>query len=245
MDQQSEELRSVLASYLPDRQIITFKQDMVVYSGKGERSRFQGAKVVSYFVHEWTHYLHNVSTIHGVSAFSSLIGLWNAFRFTTDEVGIGQGVFTGATAEQLKTTAYIATLDTTRRPASRPLPSNAQIERYRVVACKPVSNAYGITDRIDVTVEESNDAGDTTNYQTTVGPTEILESVAYLLETRLIVDAFGQEPSTACVFPYHSLTLLAKHLAPSLCEKEVLLCGLASLQSTYPADAVFMLLRKH
>lgn len=243
MEQHSEDLRSAIASYLPDRQIITFSQEMMVLP-KGEgRGHFQGPTVLGYFFHEWIHYLHNVSTIHGMSAFSSLIGLWNAFRFTTDKSGFGQGAFNDSSAGLLKTQAYVAVLMTTRRPADMPLSCDALVEQCRVIACKPAGNVNGAPDRLDVTVEESKEEGDNVLYLKTVGSTEILESVAYLLESRLLVHAFGQERSIAPVFPYQSLTLLAKHLAPNLSEKEVLLCGLASLQSTFPADAILQLLK--
>jgi hypothetical protein len=93
-----------------------------------------------------------------------------------------------------------------------------------------------------VEVKESNLEWQTVNYQKMIGPTEILESVAYLLESRLLTHGFGAKQSTPPVFPYQALTLLAKCLAPNLSERDVLLCGLASLQSTFPIDAVFHLL---
>lgn len=242
MEQCSEDLYSAIASYSPDRQIITFSEDMMVCPEGANSGLFQGPKIVSYFFHEWIHYLHNVSTIHGISAFSSFIGMWNAFRFTTDKFGFGSGKFNGTSAELLRTQAYIEVLATTRRLANKHLAGDASIERYSIISCAPMGDVNGVQDHLDLTVEKSNEAGESVPYQMLFGPTEILESVAYLLESHLLIHAFEQEQSVAPVFPYHALTLLAKHLAPKLNEKEVLICGLASLQSTFPADAVFNLL---
>ena len=242
MEQSSEDLHSAIASYLPDRQIITFSKEMLVFSGNMPNGKFQDPQEVSYFFHEWLHYLHNVSTIHGISAFSSLIGLWNAFRFTTDKLGFGHGEFNGTSTEILKTQTYTKILSTTRRPTGSPSTGSTLVERFRIVACSPTGDVDGVPDQLDLIVEESNEAGDNVRYQKMFGPTEILESVAYLLESRLLVDAFGQDQSLAPAFPYHALTLLARNVAPSLSEREILLCGLTSLQSTFPVDAVFQLL---
>ena len=214
----------------------------MIFSGHTPNGEFKGPREVSYFFHEWIHYVHNVSTIHGMSAFSSLIGLWNAFRFTTDKLGLGCGEFNGNSPDVLKTQAYTNILATTRRPTDSST-GNTLVERLRIVACSPTGNVDGVPDRLEVTIEESNEAGDSFRYPRLFGPTEILESVAYLLESRLLVHAFGQEQSIAPAFPYHALTLLAGNLAPSLSEEEVLLCGLTSLQSTFPVDAIFQLLK--
>lgn len=121
MVENTTDLQAAVASYAPDRQIITFSPAMLVLPRDGARGNFETAVQISYFFHEWIHYLHNVSTVHGISAYSSFIGLWNAFRHTTGELGLGQGRFVSSSAEELKTRAYFDVICSTRRPEDKPL----------------------------------------------------------------------------------------------------------------------------
>jgi len=237
------DLQAAIASYAPDRQIITFSPAMLILPRDGERGNFETAVQMSYFFHEWIHYLHNVSTVHGMSAYSSFIGLWNAFRHTTGELGLGQGRFITSSAEELKTRAYLDVIWSTRRPADKPLFGEPSVDMCRIVSCKPAGNFNGIPDYLDVSVEVTNKLGDVVTYPKVIGPTEIVESVAYLLESHFLVRGFNHPPSSTRVFPYHTLTLLARHIAPELDDKTVLMCGLASLQSTFPTDAVIQFLK--
>jgi hypothetical protein len=125
MDLASEELLSAtIASYMPDRQLITFSAAMQVIPEEGNsRGLFQGPHVIGYFFHEWFHYLHNVSTIHGISAFASLVSLWSAYRWTTDERGFGQGAFTSGTPEEFKTEDLLTLLKAARMRRGKSLPT--------------------------------------------------------------------------------------------------------------------------
>lgn len=237
------DLQAAIASYAPDSQIITFSPAMLILPRNGERGNFETAVQISYFFHEWIHYLHNVSTVHGMSAYSSFIGLWNAFRHTTDEFGLGQGWFITSSAEELKMRDYLDIIRSTRGPGGKPLPGEVSVDMCRIVSCKPAGNFNGNPDRLDVSVEVTNKLGDVVIYPNVIGPIEIIESVAYLLESDFLVHGFNHPPSSAPVFPYHALTLLARHIAPELDDKAVFMCGLASLQSTFPTDAVFQFLK--
>lgn len=237
------DLQAAIASYAPDKQIITFSPAMLILPRNGKRGNFETPVQMSYFFHEWIHYLHSVSTVHGMSAYSSFIGLWNAFRHTTDELGLGQGRFITSSAEELKTRDYLDVIRSTRRRADKPLPREPSVDMCRIVSCKPAGNFNGIQDHLDVAVEVTNEGGDAVTYPKVIGPTEIIESVAFLLESHFLVRGFDHPPSSAPVFPYHALTLLARHIAPELDNKTVLMCGLASLQSTFPTDAVIQFLK--
>lgn len=232
----------MIASYSPEKQMITFGPSMLILPRDGERGNFQTVVQMSYFFHEWIHYLHNVSTVHGLSTYSSFICLWNAFRHTTDELGLGQGSFVTSSAEELNTRTHMGVIMSTRRRADKPLHEQLTVDMCRIVSCEPAGNFHGKSDHLDVSLEETNKQGDVVQHQKVIGPTEIIESVAYLLESHFLVRGFNHAPSPALVFPYHTLTLLARHIAPDLDDKTVLLCGLASLQSTFPTDAVIQLL---
>ncbi len=236
------DLQAAIASYAPDKQIITFSPAMLILPRDGARGHFGTTVQISYFFHEWIHYLHNVSTVHSMSAYSSFIGLWNAFRYTTDELGLGQGRFITSSAEELKTQSHLDVIRSTRRPEDEPLLGNPSVDMCRIVSCMPAGNFNGKPDHLDVSVEVINNLGDVVTYPKVIGPTEIIESVAYLLESHFLVRGFNHPPSSTRVFPYHTLTLLARHIAPELDDNIVLMCGLASLQSTFPTDAVIQFL---
>ena len=242
MTDYTTDLQAAIASYAPDKQIITFSPAMLILPRDGTRGHFENAVQISYFFHEWIHYLHNVSTVHGMSAYSSFIGLWNAFRYTTDELGLCQGRFITSSAEELRTRVYVDTIRSTRRPADKPLLGDLSMEMCRILSCKQAGNFNGIPDHLDVSVEVANELGDIVIYPKVIGPAEIIESVAVLLESHFLVRGFNHPPSSAPVFPYHALTLLARHIAPDLDDRTVLMCGLASLQSTFPSDAVIQFL---
>jgi hypothetical protein len=244
MNYDTTDLQAAIASYAADRQIITFKPAMLILPSGGERGNFESYVQMSYFFHEWIHYLHNVSTVHGMSAYSSFIGLWNAFRHTTDKSGFSQGIFLTSSAAELNTRGYLNVIESTRRPADKPLPGQPSASMCRIVRCELDGDFNGIRDHLSVCVEVSNTLGDVVTYRKRIGPTEILESVAYLLENHFLVHGFNEPPSVSpSVFPYHTLTLLAQHLTRELDAGTVLMCGLASLQSTFPADALVQFLR--
>ncbi len=235
--QEYDELQSAIATYMPDRQVITFSANMqVAPRGSSGPGHFTGS-YVGYFFHEWIHYLHNVSTGHGITAFANLIELWSAFRTTTDNYGFSQGESPSAPAEEFKVKQRLELLVTTRGSKGAQLPAWATLDCCQVISHTPATrDGYG-RDHISMDVEVSNANGDVTRLSTSLGALEILESVAYLLEKRL-VNALGGEPSPVPVIPYHALVLLAKHVAPALTEEDVLVCGLSSLQYTFPADAI-------
>ncbi|WP_186157103.1 hypothetical protein [Burkholderia gladioli] len=235
--QESDELQSAIATYMPDRQIITFSAAMQVAPRESSGPAHFTGTHTGYFFHEWIHYLHNVSTGHGITAFANLVVLWSAFRSTTDNHGFGQGESPSAPVEEFMVKQRLELLVTTRGSRGGKLPPWATPDRCKVVSHAPASReGYG-RDHISMTVEVSNAEGAVTTLSTSLGAHEILESVAYLLEKRL-VNALGGEPSPVPVVPYHALVLLAKHVAPALTEEEVLICGLGSLQYTFPADAI-------
>jgi len=240
-------LQSAVASYQPDRQLITFSERMMVAPKTvtdAAPGGFQDPRSIAYFFHEWMHYLHNVSTIHGVSAFLGLAELWSAFRYTTDTSGIGQGRIDGATLEQLRTEELLTHRRSLRRRTQARLPEGTRPDQVDILALTDATlDGQPNNDHLTLHAQYSNTAGDTARADITIGPGEILESVAYLLEKRFLWKMAAQEPEPAAVLPYHALSLLAQKIAPDLNEEQVLLCGLASLQSTSPVDALLSHLR--
>lgn len=243
---ESEELNSAIARYLPDRQLITFSSSMAIIKKEGEsKNRFVGIREISYFFHEWMHYLHNISTLHGISAFVALVELWSAFRHTTDNLGISSGKITHASPELFQVKELME-LFTAARKGTTPLsmlsriaPENITVKSYT----EQGALKNGGFARLDISALLANRGGDQIEAPIALASGEILESVAFLLEKRFLERLAQQQVERLPAVPYHVLTIFAGHVAPSLSEEEVLLCGLASLQSTTPASDLVTILK--
>jgi hypothetical protein len=240
-----EELNSAIARYLPDRQLITFSTGMMIVPKEesGERG-FADIRKISYFFHEWMHYLHNISTLHGISAFVALAELWSAFRRTTDSLGISSGRIYHTSPELFQVKALMGIFAAARKSMATQLPGGIAPENVTVTsfAEQGALEDSGAT-HLNISVLLANEDGDQAGATIVLGPGEILESVAFLLEKRFLERLAQQQVEQPRVVPYHVLTIFAYHVAPSLTEDDVLLCGLASLQSTAPASDLALMLK--
>lgn len=232
-----EELKSAIARYLPDRQLITFSTAMMIFpKDEGSERGFSGIRNISYFFHEWMHYLHNISTLHGISAFVALAELWSAFRYTTDSLGISSGTISHTNPELFQVKELTEILTVARKSMATRLPDRTAQENVTVTSfAEQASLVDGSASHLNISVLLANECGDKTGATIVLGPGEILESVAFLLEKRFLDRLAQQQVEQVRVVPYHVLTIFARFVAPSLTDDDVLLCGLASLQSTSPA----------
>jgi hypothetical protein len=243
---ENEELNSAIARYLPDRQLITFSTGMVILpKEKGEEAGFSDIRKISYFFHEWMHYLHNISTLHGVSAFVAMTEIWSVFRRTTDSLGISSGKIDHAIPElfQIKDLMQIFTAarkgSASQQMLSSIAPENIAVKSYTEQGALK-NGGFAL---LNISIVLTNKEGDQTDATIALGPGEILESAAFLLEKRFLERLAQQQVDPAPVVPYHVLTIFAGHVAPSLTEEEVLLCGLACLQSTAPVSDLVRILK--
>ncbi|HGN8662196.1 hypothetical protein AM469_006528 [Pseudomonas aeruginosa] len=239
-----DELHSSIASYLPDRYLITFSPGMPIFSKEDMQSRgFSGIKQISYFFHEWMHYLHNISTVHGISSFSSLVETWSAFRWTTDDQGMSSGRIDHDTPELFRVGELMSLMAAARTNGRDKLPKgthpdNVEIDGYSHKEAKIEGGASNLL----LSIWYSNSIGDRNKLEVMFGPGEILESVAYMLEKRFLDRLAQEEPDAVEVVPYHLLTVFARHAAPSMSEDDVLFCALTSLQCTDPVNFLTKLL---
>lgn len=239
-----DELNSRFASYLPDRCLITFSPAMRVFSKDDLKPRgFRGIREISYFFHEWMHYLHNVSTVHGVASFASLVEIWNAFRWTTDERGMSSGKIDYESPELFRVRELMIHLEAARKNGEIWLPKGTRPEDVEIVghSGRRTEVEGGASTHL-LSMFYSNRLGDKNHLEVVLGPGEILESVAYLLE-KIFLDRLAEDrPDPAEVVPYHLLSVFARYVSPSLSEEDVLLCGLACLQCTDPVELLTQLL---
>ncbi len=243
---EDNELNSSIASYLPDRYLITFSPAMAILSKEDQKSRgLTGVREISYFFHEWIHYLHNISTVHGVSSFCSLLGMWSAFRWTSNEHGIGSGKIDHESPESFKVSELMKFMESARtngrnKPPSGTCPDGVEVKNYK----KREASINGGASVLSLSISYSNQLGDENNLDVMFGPGEILESVAYLLEQRFLERLAKQKSEAADVVPYHLLSIFSRYIAPSLSREDALLCALTSLQCTDPIDFLIKLLKE-
>src|SRR5579863_4866619 len=67
------------ASFLPDYLVIRLSKNLTAFANPNDIEGFT-TQTMGYFFHEWVHYLHNVSTLHGITAFENALGIWSNFR---------------------------------------------------------------------------------------------------------------------------------------------------------------------
>lgn len=242
-------MKLTAASYLAECQVITLRPEFAALADPQNIRGFRSPREIAYFFHEWIHYLHNISTLHGVSAFLNQVALWSVFRFTLRQDGTSVG--------------------SKRLPPSHWVPMRQNLEFLsKTRAPRPVSAMLGPDDRpfsitsvteeklrvadtaAEITVLRCNGEvpqleGDANKVTVEIGAHEVLESIAFLLESELLTQLERRQSSAkestqalarapANIVPYRLLEALGRFLAPQLGTREVLLCGIASLQSSDP-----------
>jgi len=226
-----------IASYLPDSQLIRLGVDLPAFCDPVDPRGFNGGHELAYVFHEWIHYLHNVSTIHGLSAFANLIHLWSGFRQTIGPDGFSMGSSTHPEDIQLhfrQKNTFIQSIRNRRPNAISGKPSEDLVTVTALSERSQVLPGLDFKTRVIVCeLNIRNAQGDNYPASVEIGSHEIVESVAYMLEARFTIRA-GGKPVEVPFAPYRLLTMLANHVAPHLTEELVIACGIASLQNSDP-----------
>jgi hypothetical protein len=233
------------ASYLPECQVITLKEHFDAFADPNNVRGIQNADELGFFFHEWLHYLHNVSTVQGLSAFANQVGHWQNFRFTIGAEGLSQGSASLSPEMQAYVRQNMAYLVASRSPKRNHLPGQIEPSRVRITAAAPVSTPIGETNASMTTIRCDAVIAQKDGYQQPIsleiGTHEILEGLAVLFETELVRRRGGTVAPTPLA-PYRLLELLAKHVAPDLSLFDVTLCALGALQwSDAPGELLSML----
>ncbi len=233
------------ASYLADCQVITLKWDFAAFADPSNVRGVVGPTEIGVFFHEWLHYLHNVSTILGLSAFGNQVVLWSEFRNTIDSNGLSAGSSV-LTTERLKVVQQrIAFMAASRFRQQDAIPGLVYVQQLQIEEVRAVETPLlGAEVALTVLVCQSEilqRSGAHERVSVRIGVVEILESVAVMLEGELIRRLGGSE-QPASVIPYGLLVALGRSRAPSLTPLELALCGLASLQSSDPPGKLLEIL---
>jgi len=233
---------ATIASYLPESQIITLSKDFPALTDPDELAGFKNPVQFGVFFHEWIHFLHNISTINGLSLFCTQIVLWSNFRWAMDNQDVCIGSI-GMDQENINFNKdFYSYIYSNRRLHHCELPSyvklnellfeNAEISDFEVSNDQVTS-----TSLINCTILYCGK-----KYSLDIGVLEILESAAFMLECKFI-NAMNGSPQEAPFHPYQTVKGLAEGIAPSLNEDDIVCCMLAALQSNNAPYVLFNLLK--
>lgn len=203
---------------------------------------------ISYLFHEWIHYIHNVSSVHGASCFLNVVHYWNDFRFTMLDGVESQGSDVLQESHRDILEKRLRMLAVGRGPSGRTLPSGVRKKNCRVLSTYVAPmDADGVeapaSIKVEVTRHRTRKSRRKKTYDVAFSATDLLESIAYMLEERFLWRLDRQSPLKVAVDPYQTLILIARTTAPLLSKQEVLMCGIASLQTTTPVSQVLSLLK--
>ncbi len=231
-----------IASYLPESQIITLGKNFPAMENPEELAGFVTPAQLGFFFHEWIHLLHNISTISGLTLFSVQVNLWSNFRSAMNEDGLSGGSenmppeYTAGNANLLSYFISSRMKNTNKVPGSIK-PSQIFFEVPELINMEVENDFIVKPSLIKCKVSCSG-----VQYDTEIGILEILESAAFMLEYDLVEKMNGTHYE-APFHPYHLVSGLASIIAPSLDNRIIICCMLASLQSNDPPRVLLTLLR--
>lgn len=223
----------IAATYSPDYHVIRLKSEFPAFSDTVTPQGFQTPQQVGFFIHEWLHYLHNISTIHGIAAYSHAVILWSNVRPTIDHNGLCMGDehlepshfadirkqfkhrlnARAAQTNKLKHGLHLSDIEFTSCNKETTLIEDDKNYPCSILACSILIRPNGETDDIKI------------------GCHEIVEYIAFALESKFLRH-LKKTPFPVPIDPYLLVKGLASFLSPTIVEETILRCAILSLQ--YP-----------
>jgi hypothetical protein len=206
---------------------------------------FSNPSPTSMFLHEWFHFIHNISTVNGVYAFFSMLQMWSHFRNTIDVQGrsASERTLSEDAIDEINRVFQLRMAGRRKRdvPASlhQKTDMSSTIDSFRRVStfitADPLRGYEEVTTikcklRLEDNIEEIE-----------IGVVEILEGVAWMLEGKYLLSE-GQFPTPIEIAPYQLIKKLVAHCLTDIDDDVVIACGLASLQAIDPPKALCDLL---
>lgn len=240
-------LHAQYGKFAPDTMLITMYPKHALVDND-DRALSLDLRGTSYLFHEWIHYIHNVSTVHGASCFLTVVSYWNDFRFTMLRGNESQGSDVLDDGHKASLEKQQKLLATGRGPSGKTLPPGVRVKNCRVLCANAGAvDEDGIEASANLIVEvcrrRTRRSRRTKTYDIAFSATDLLESIAYMLEARFLWSLNRESPLKVAVDPYQTLFLIGRAIAPLLSKHEILICGIASLQWTAPVGKVLSLLK--
>lgn len=225
----------VAATYSPDYQLIRLKSVFPAFSDPIEPEGFQTPHQFGFFIHEWFHYLHNNSTIHGIAAYSHAVILWSNVRAIIDHNGLclGDNFLPPENFADIRK-QYKHRLNA-RAPQKNNIKHGTHLNDLEFISCEKSTTLieedknYPCTRlHCDILIKANNEV-----IKVSIGCHEIVEYIAFTLESKFL-RSFKQNPVSAPVDPYLLIKGLSRLISPELEEDTILRCAIFSLQFPDP-----------
>lgn len=240
--------KSSAAAYRPEKMIIRLSSILPIIDADGRPIELPTANAFGVFLHEYFHYIHNVSTSVGLAGFINTLEIWRLLRTTIDENGFSEGHqrLDGAYYEHYRNLyCLFRSIRTVYRPNLKSTGEVTSIEVSSADICDNVqSSEHGVLlSLIKCRAKLEISDGSTEFHDIEVGVQEIMESSAWLLERRYVnsSDPYAADLPVD-VFPYKVVSALAKYVLKNPDHDSILACSLAALHSTNPAEALIDIL---
>ena len=243
-------MTSTAATYQPEMQIIVLKPDFTAFANPENPVGFTTPEQVIFFVHEWFHYLHNVSTTLGLATFSNLVTIWSNFRGTFGDDGwshaeryIGQASHARDIERQYAQMGAMRGFK--RSDLSKVIDQSAvRVLRVRLLPADPdrPHELQFLECEIEV-VRDAKDLVSADGMKVLVSTHHIVECAAIMLEERVALALHAVMPVPS-VDPYRMVQKIARYVAPNLSDDHVLMIALAALQHPNSPAALIDILQR-
>ncbi|WP_444757601.1 hypothetical protein [Pseudomonas sp. A014] len=225
----------VAATYLPDYQCIRLKSVFPAFADPAEPQGFQTPHQSGFFIHEWFHYLHNNSTIHGAAAYSHAVLLWSNVRAIIDHNGlcIGDEHLPDQNFADIRK-QYKHRLNA-RTAQTNEIGSNLRLNDLDFISCTKETTyieddeKYPCTTLLCKAIIKVDDS----ELKIKIGCHEIIEYIAFALESKFLRN-LKESPLPTPISPYMLADGLASLISPSLEKDTILRCAIFSLQFPDP-----------
>lgn len=225
----------VAATYSPDYQCIRLKSVFPAFADPIEPQGFQTPHQIGFFIHEWLHYLHNNSTIHGVTAYSHAVILWSNVRAIIDHNGLCIGDDHLPVQDFADIRKQYKHRLNSRAAQNNKIEGKLRLDDLDFISCKKDTiyiegdENYPSTKLLCDVVSKV----DGRVLKIEIGCHEIVEYIAFALESRFLRN-LKELPLSAPIDPYLLINGLASLISPTLEGETVLRCAIFSLQLPDP-----------
>lgn len=235
------------ATYAPEMQLLTLKPEFEAFADPANPRGFETPEQVAIFFHEWIHYLHNVSTVHGLTTFGTLTIVWSNFRRTIGDDGWshGKAIVPENDAQDIERQyELLKTLRGRRRTTLPPkvAPHLVTLDQVRAAPAVDRSPDELTVLECNAVVAPATEDGLPRAHKVYITANEILECAAYMLEEKAAVAMKTLLPPPS-VNPYLLVPKARDRLAPGLSDECLLMCALSSVQCADPPQALLSLLQ--
>lgn len=233
------------AKYRPDMQVMILPAYLEAALDEKEPDTFLTASEKAFIFHEWIHYLHNVSTIHGLASLATLLKLWSNFRYIFWRKDASADEPSQKAAMLLDIDADVRYMAGFRSAQENKLPEKLHISDVRFYEVKLTPLPLGQRGQTMLVCEAEIKlpvTGERIQSTVRIGTHEILESAAYLLE-ELFATTLGEILVTPPYAPYFLVQSLAEAIAPRISKRCILLAALAALQFPDPPQKLVDMLK--